>query len=129
MVRKKAKDDNDLTVEKSTEVVLTPETDDGEMYLTEVELRTLDLHIAREQMNRAIRDKLALEEEMLKIRYDNERSILRKKQADSEASRVEATRNYNSARDAIMRRLGVNLDEYVVSDHGKLRKISETGPS
>lgn len=121
MTRKKAKDTDDAgrTVEVDTE----------DLCLTEVELKTLDLHIAREQMNRAIRDKLTLEEEMLKIRYEADRATLRKKQAEAEASRVAAATDYNAARGGIERHLGINLNEYVVSESGQLRKVTESGPS
>ena len=125
----KAKAKKKLVEEYTYAVDRGVESVDGPLVISEVELRTLDMYEAQVKMNEAVRDKFVLQERVLGIEYLNAKNELRGKQAGAEASRIEAQDGYNATRQAIQVRLGIDLNDYVVSDSGELRYIKEDGES
>lgn len=93
--------------------------------LTEMEMKSLELHEARANMQAAIRDKLALQEQLLNVEYVKNRDVLRMKQREAEISMNAAKQDYNLARVAAEKRLDLSLNNYVVREDGSLRKITE----
>lgn len=95
-----------------------PEAD--ALYMTGEEMALLELHTARIEMNVAVRDKLAVQEQLLMIEYQAKRDQFRKQQTENTASIERIRGEYNALRERIQGRLGVSLDEYLVQDSGRL---------
>jgi hypothetical protein len=95
-----------------------PEAD--ALYMTGEEIALLELHTARIEMNVAVRDKLAVQEQLLMIEYQAKRDQFRKQQTENTASIERIRGEYNALRERIQGRLGVSLDEYLVQDSGRL---------
>lgn len=88
--------------------------------LTELELKSLDLHEARAQAQMNIKDKFILEERLLSIDYQNKRDEIRRKQAEAIASMEEAKKDYNDTIKAIEARLNIVLKDYAIDVNGGL---------
>jgi hypothetical protein len=91
-----------------------------DLYMTGEEMALLELHTARIEMNAAVRDKLAVQEQLLMIEYQNKRDHFRKQQGENTASIERIKGEYNALRERIQQRLGVSLDAYLVQESGRL---------
>jgi hypothetical protein len=109
---------------KAMTAAAAPEGEDGPeadaLYMTGEEMALLELHTARIEMNAAVRDKLAVQEQLLMIEYQAKRDQFRKQQTENTASIERIRGEYNALRERIQGRLGVSLDEYLVQDSGRL---------
>jgi hypothetical protein len=91
-----------------------------ELYMTELEMMGLELHTARIEVNAAVRDKLAAQEQLLMIEYQSKRDTIRKQRVEAEVSIERIKSDYNGLRERIQQRLGVQLEEYLVQETGRL---------
>jgi hypothetical protein len=120
-VRRAAKALKAVTAAAASETPESPESPETEaLYMTGEEMALLELHTARIEMNVAVRDKLAVQEQLLMIEYQQKRDQFRKQQTENTASIERIRGEYNALRERIQGRLGVSLDEYLVQDSGRL---------
>lgn len=117
-VRRAAKALKAVTAAAAPAALEGPEADAP--YMTGEEMALLELHTARIEMNVAVRDKLAVQEQLLMIEYQAKRDQFRKQQTENTASIERIRGEYNALRERIQGRLGVSLDEYLVQDSGRL---------
>lgn len=95
----------------------------GNMYLTKDEIRDLELHEARVQMQAALLEKFQLREQLLLIQQREQLAQIRGKQKDCVSSMERARSDYNQALAAIEERLDIKMSEYAVQEDGSLRHI------
>ena len=97
------------------------------MRLEEIEIAKLDLHSTRMQLQIQIKEKLNLGVQLLGIKYQEERSMIKVKMMGCENSRIEARDDYNMIIKQIEERFGIKMSEYIVSDDGTLTHEKDIG--
>ncbi len=121
MTKKKTTKDKDAkkktaSAKKGSENV----NDDGMLTLSELEMSQLNLHEARTEIQLHVREKLQFKAQLMTADYKERIAHNQGAQSGATASMEEAKKAYNSTRDAIEKRLGVNLADYIVKDDGML---------
>jgi hypothetical protein len=91
-----------------------------DLFMTAEEIAQLELYKARIEMNGAVRDKFAVQEQLLGIEYQRQRDVFRGKHGEAVMAIERIRQEYNAYRARVQDRLGVNLDEYAVQDSGRL---------
>lgn len=99
--------------------------DEGQLYMSELDMKSLDLLSARADMQVAVLDKFKLAEQLLLVQQRQQLAEIRNKQRDIVRSLESIKSEYNQYRADVSERLGVDLDNYTVSDSGLLTHIPE----
>lgn len=94
--------------------------EEDELRLTELEMKELELHQTRADMNAAILEKLNYKERLMKIEQAQQLNGLRQKAKEAMVSLESARNDYNQTRNNVATRLNINLDNYIVQDSGVL---------
>lgn len=100
---------------------------ENEMVVTETEMLKMDLHMTRVQLQTQIREKFNLATQLLAVKYQEERSVLKAKMMGCDNSRAEARDDYNAIIRGVEQRFKINMSEYVVADNGVLTHEQDVG--
>lgn len=102
--------------------------DEEKLALTELEMKTLELHEARVAMQAAVIEKLQYRERLMLIEQREQLALIRGKQKDCVVSMERARSDYNQTLAGVQERLGVDLKDYVIGEDGTLQLNPETDP-
>ena len=101
--------------------------DEMALKLEQLEMAKLDLHSTRVQLQVQIKEKLSLAVQLLGIKYQEERNVLKAKMMGCENSRIEAKDDYNAIIRDVENRFKINMSEYIVADSGVLTHEKDVG--
>jgi hypothetical protein len=117
------KDKPEGTIEDA--VMTEVEKDENQIFMSELDMKSLDLLSARAEMQIAVLDKFKLAEQLLLVQQRQQLAEIRNKQRDIVRSLESVKSEYNQYRIGVSERLGVDLDHYTVNDNGLLTRMEE----
>jgi DNA-binding protein H-NS len=95
-------------------------TDDSQLYISETDLKSLDLYNIKVELQVVILDKLKLAEQLLMIQQKQQVLDLKNKQKETVILLERAKQDYNTYRTKVNEKYDINLDDYLINDVGLL---------